>query len=221
MKPVSISAVVACHTCPLRYYLEREMDRTESVRYTISKQLSYHLGREIEPSAVWEEVLLVSPDIDDPETEKITLDWAETCMNQKWKRAIETDVKVTSKKLGIYGVVDRILDEEPYFAIVRSSEAPEAGVYGTDRIRIACYTVCVTESLDLKPVGGLVEYVASGVSRLCIPQPRDRRAALRAIKIAHKIVNGFVPSKSKDAPCEHCYLKEYCGDGAKKLSDMM
>jgi CRISPR-associated exonuclease Cas4 len=220
MATVSISGVVACHRCPVRYYLERGMERTESERFTVAKQISYALGQPLDTKALWREVLAVSPGID-PAMEAECAAWVDACGQRTWHTAAEYDVPVESKELGIRGTVDRIFDDEPYFAIVRSSEAPAAGIYASDRIRIACFTVCMEETLGIRPNGGVVEYVPSGAARLCVPQPRDRRAALRALAAAHRIENGDVPRKPRNAPCERCHLEETCSAGARRLADLL
>jgi CRISPR-associated exonuclease Cas4 len=220
MNTISISGVVACHRCPVRYYLEREMEGAESPRYTIAKQISYHLGEELDADQIWREVRTVAPELDPAMREELG-EWTERCREGSWRRAVMHDVRVASEQLGIHGVVDRLFEGDPWFSIVRSSAAPPAGLYAGDRIRIACYTLCIRETLGLEVKGGVVEHIPSGTARLCIPQPRDRRAALRAIEAAKRVNRGEVPRKPPRAPCEHCPLEAHCTPGAKRLSDLL
>ncbi len=220
MESVSISGVISCHRCPVRFSLERELPATESSRYTIAKQLSYHIGELLDAGMIWSEVRAVAPDID-PAEETTLRTWIEACEGAEWLHAAEMDVRVSSEQFRIHGTVDRIFDEEPYFAIMRATEAPPAGVYATDRIRVACYVACMEELLGHRIEGGLVEYLPSGIARMCVPQPRDRRAAYRAIKIAHNIQNGAIPKRPKNPPCEHCHVREICDQGAQSLADIL
>jgi CRISPR-associated exonuclease Cas4 len=219
MRTVSVSGAVACHVCPVRYFLEQDMSRGESNRYTIAKQIAAHFGGELDTDAIWGEVQAVLPDADD-EQRTLLEEWLARCRDGDWRGATEMEVAVTSSRLGIHGVVDRLFSEEPYFAIVRSSEAPAAGVYATDRIRVACYAACIEELLGVPVRAGMVEYVPSGTARLCVPQPRDRRAALHAIRMATEINAGAMPRKPFRAPCETCPLQDHCSFGGRRLSDL-
>jgi CRISPR-associated exonuclease Cas4 len=217
---ISVGGVVSCHICPLRYYLERDRSMREPARYTMVKQLSYHLGGELDLHRIWREVQTVAPNIEE-ECHKTLRDWVGACRGEPWRPAAEFDVRVASSSLGVRGTIDRLFEDEPYFAIVRSTEAPEAGVWGTDRIRIACLAVCAKETLGIRTESGVVEYLPSGASRLCIPQPRDRRAALRAIAAAKRVETGIVPNKPRNAPCDRCDHREACQGGGRRLSDLL
>jgi len=221
MPPISISSVIACHACPLRFYLEQEADHIEPARYTFAKQISYHLGTPLDADVIWEDVRIVAPETPD-ECEATVRAWVEQCRQTNWREAAECDVRVASARLNIAGTIDRLFDDEPVAAILRSTEAPEAGIYTADRLRAACLLFCINETIDPAAASVAIEYVPSGISRTCIPQPRDRRNALRAIRLIEKIRAGHVPKKPHDAPCEGCYLADHCtGTGAKRLTDLL
>jgi CRISPR-associated exonuclease Cas4 len=220
VRTVSVSGAVACHVCPVRYFMEQEMVRGESERYTLAKQIATHFGGDLDNDAIWGEVQAVMPEAAE-EHRSMLDDWVARCRGTDWRSAAETEVAVTSARLGIHGVVDRLFEEEAYFAIVRSSEAPAAGIYATDRIRVACYAACIEELLGIPVRAGTVEYVPSGIARLCVPQPRDRRAALQAIRRATEIDAGAMPHKPFRAPCETCPLHEHCSFGGRRLSDLL
>jgi CRISPR-associated exonuclease Cas4 len=216
---VSVSGAVACHVCPVRYFMEQEMPRGESGRDAIAKQIAAHFGGDLDADVIWGEVQAVMPEAEDAHRGMVD-DWVARCRGTDWRSATEVEVAVTSARQGIHGVVDRIFDEEPYFAIVRSSEAPAAGIYATDRIRVACYAACIEEERGVPVRAGTVEYVPSGTARICVPQPRDRRAALQAIRMATEINAGAMPHKPFRAPCETCPLQEHCSFGGRRLSDL-
>ncbi|HQC35159.1 MAG TPA: Dna2/Cas4 domain-containing protein, partial [Methanoculleus sp.] len=110
--------------------------------------------------------------------------------------------------------------EDGTFAITRSSTAPRAGAYGTDRLRIACYVACLKETLGQAVAGGYVEYVASGICRFVEPEPRDRREMIRAIRAAKRVVAGELPPRPLRAPCDGCPHVERCTAGPRRLSDL-
>lgn len=220
MREKSISSVVACHACPVRYELMKSLEQAEPERYTVAKQLSYALGHPLDTAALWEDIKLVSPEIGD-DLKQVLETWVDACKEGDWESADEYDVRVTSARLGVGGTLDRILSgSPPRCAVMRMTEAPEAGVWGADRIRAACLTVCIEETLGFSPPGITFEYLASGISRTCVPEPRDRRRALQAIRMADAIDGGLVPRKPRNAPCEGCFLADVCTvSGPKKLGD--
>lgn len=220
MNTISISRIIAAHRCPVRFALEQNTPRGESARYTLAKQIAYHLGGELDTDAIWQEVCSVAPGID-AGCKAVLGDWIARCAPVAWRRAADLDVTVSSSRFGIHGVIDRQFDDEPYFSLVRSSEAPAAGIYNADRIRVACYAFCFEEMMGTPSNGVVVEYIPSGIARLCVPQPRDRRAAIRAIRTAQAIAAGNIPRKPRRAPCESCPQFDLCSAGATKLSDLL
>ena len=220
MRQKSISSVVACHACPVRYELMKSREQAEPERYTVAKQLSYALGHPLDAATLWEDIRLVSPDIG-ADWKEVLETWVDACKECAWEPADEYDVRVASVRLGVGGTLDRILpDSPPRCALMRMTEAPEAGVWGADRIRAACFVVCIEETLGFTPSGITFEYLASGITRTCVPEPRDRRRALQAIRTADAIDGGMVPRKPRNAPCEGCFIADVCTvSGPKKLGD--
>jgi len=215
---IPVSGVIACHICPRRYYFERSDELPESPRYTVCKQVSMHLWELLDPEEIWSEVLCILPEVPD-EARELFDGCIAACSGTSWQRPVQTDLVVESDQFGIRGRVDKVF-EDGTFAIVRSSTAPKAGVYETDRIRIACYIACLRETLGRPVAGGSVEYIANGLSRYVEPQPRDRRAMLRAIRAAKRVVAGEIPPRPIRAPCEDCPHFERCTAGPRRLSDL-
>jgi CRISPR-associated exonuclease Cas4 len=215
---IPVSGVVACHICPRRYYFERSEEHPESARYTVCKQVSTHLGELLDPEQIWQEVLCVLPDAP-AESRELLDECVAACRETTWKTPVQTDLAVESDTLGIRGRVDKVF-EDGTFAIARSSTAPKAGAYGTDRLRVACYVACLHETLGRAVAGGYVEYVASGVCRYVEPQPRDRREMIKAIRAAKRVVAGDIPPRPLRAPCEGCPHLERCTAGPRRLSDL-
>jgi CRISPR-associated exonuclease Cas4 len=216
---VSVSEIVRCHFCPVRFSLERRLEVRESPRYTIAKQVSSHLGGDLDAGAIWEEVEAILPEID--LSFRAYLDASvERCRAGAWRIPSETDVPVRSDRFGIRGLVDKIFDEEPSFAITRPVESPALGVSTADRIRVAAYALCTRESLGIPSAQGAVEYIPSGEVRICTPQPRDRRAVIRAAEAVRHIREGRIPKKPPNAPCTGCPFREKCTSGGRRLSDL-
>jgi CRISPR-associated exonuclease Cas4 len=217
----SVSDVVAGMHCALRLYLDRDLPGAESPRYTVAKQVSYHLGEELDGDRIWSEITTVLPQIEP--AMRVFLDACiSACAGKDWIVPVETDIPVESEILGIRGIVDKIFDAPPYFAITRSTDAPANGAYTSDRVRIACYAACVQETLGLVAESGSIEYVPSGILRTCVPQPRDRRAMVRGIHAAQRVRAGEIPRRPLMAPCESCPHEEGCTSRkGRRLSDLL
>jgi CRISPR-associated exonuclease Cas4 len=216
---VSVSEIVRCHFCPVRFSLERKLEARESPRYTMAKQVSSHLGDDLDEGEIWDEVEAILPDIDPAHRTYLTAS-VERCRAGAWRIPSETDVPVRSDRFGIRGLVDKIFLEDPFFAITRPTESPAAGVSAADRIRVAAYALCVRESLGIPASQGAVEYIPSGEIRVCTPQPRDRRAVIRAAGEVRRIREGHIPRRPLSAPCGGCQYRERCHSGGKRLSDL-
>ena len=218
---LSISSVVSVSRCPIRYALGKKEKRPESWRYTLTKQLSFHLGGEIDAETVWKEACLVNDD-QDPALKPFLSEMVRLCAGKRdWRAATATDVPVRSGTYGIHGTVDRIFEDEPYFALVRSSTAPAHGVYAADRIRVTGYTICLREMLGDHVRGGTIEYLPSGVSRFVVVEPRDKRRFLRALSETRNIEEGGLPRRPFRPPCSHCPYEGDCEDpGGTRLSEL-
>jgi CRISPR/Cas system-associated exonuclease Cas4 (RecB family) len=218
---VSISSVAAVSRCPVRFYLEKKEKKPESWRYTLTKQLSYHLSDDLDEETIWEEACLIH-DEPDPGLKPFLSEMVRLCRNnRKWRPARETDVSVQSGSFGIHGIVDRMFEEEPYFAIVRSGPAPSRGVFATDRVRVTGYTICLKEMFGNHIHGGSIEYLPSGVSRDVIVEPRDKRKFLHALHETRRIMNGGLPRKPLRPLCTHCPYHDRCEPSTgKRLSEL-
>ncbi|MDD1674575.1 MAG: Dna2/Cas4 domain-containing protein [Methanomicrobiales archaeon] len=212
----SVSEIVAGMHCAVRLYLDRDLPGAESPRYTVAKQVSYHLGEVLECDQIWNEITTILPRIE-PAMRVFLDSCVEACKGRDWPVPVETDVMVESGVLGIRGMVDKVYDQAPYFAITRSSDAPANGTYMSDRVRVACFAACVHETLDLPIESGYIEYIPSGELRTCMPQPRDRRAMVRGIRAAQRIRAGEVPRRPLMAPCESCPHEDACNSRKGKL----
>ncbi len=217
---VTISELVRVHACPVRFYYEKDEPVTESDRYAVCKQLSYHLGRPLEADAIWDEVLTVRPTTDPALREFMDICIA-ACNRHEWKPAAQTDVTVVSKKHGIAGMIDRVA-EDGTFSIIRAAGAMPFGTYAADRLRVAGIAFCLEEMTGHEVEGGHVEYIPDGISRYHTVQPRDRRQLLSTLHKLRAIHRGEAPAHPLNAPCNRCKYKERCEEsGGHRLSELL
>jgi CRISPR-associated exonuclease Cas4 len=211
---------VRVHACPVRFYYERNDPFTESDRYAICKQLSYHLGASLDPEVIWNEVLTVRPGMD-PGMRTFLDTCITSCNKNTWKSATQNDVRVNSDKHGIVGMVDRITADGT-FCVIRAAGAMPFGTYAADRLRIACIALCLEEMTGNEVTGGQVEYIPDGVSRFHIIQPRDRRQVITTLHKIREIRKGDLPRHPLNAPCNRCKYKERCENSSgRRLSDLL
>jgi CRISPR-associated exonuclease Cas4 len=219
---LSISSVVTTSVCPVRFYLSEKIRSAESFRYTVAKQISYHLGTEIEREEIWDEISLIQKE-GSPEIREFFEECIRICHNNAgWRRYSDSDLKVSSSKYHIHGIVDKVFDDEPFFSIIRSSHAPPSGVYSSDRLRITASAACMQEMIGDEIEGGCVEYIPSGVIRYCRVEPLDKRRFLRALHETRRIKGGEMPRRPLRPPCEWCPQKGRCGpEDGTRLSDLL
>jgi CRISPR-associated exonuclease Cas4 len=195
---------VRIHACPVRFYYEQNDAVTESDRYAVCKQVSYHLGTALDEAAIWSEITSVRPAIDPAMKEFLGICVA-SCRKHEWRPAKETDVRVFSEKHGLAGMIDRIADDGT-FSIIRASGAMPMGTYAADRLRVAAIAVCLEEMTNKEVV----------------VQPRDRRQVIAALHKYQSIREGRLPDPPLNAPCNRCRFKERCeGSVGKRLSELL
>lgn len=217
---VPVSAVVSASVCPRLVYFRREKRSGESPEYVICKQLAYHLGGVLDTDRIWEEVLLVRPDIN-PAMKEYLAACVTACTPGEWRSASGTDVMVSSERYGISGRVDRVFDGPPYFSVIRAKVQAAAGISRADRIKIAAYMVCLREGLAIPAEGGIVEYIPEGKSRIYIPGPADIRRLISSRNAALGALEGKVPRIPPGAPCRSCAHRADCREGPRRLSDLL
>jgi len=217
---VAISDLLRVQACPVRFYYERNDPVFESDRYLICKQVSYHLGRALEPDEIWSEVFAIRPSID-TELRSFLDTCITSCNKTNWTPASQYDVRVISEKHGIVGMVDRIADDGT-FSIIRAAGAMPFGTYSSDRLRIACIAFCLEEMTGKEVIGGNVEYIPDGALRFHTVQPRDRRLVISTLHKIRSINKGDMPTHPLNAPCNRCKFRERCeSNSGRRLSDLL
>ena len=212
--PITVSGLVAAHRCPLRYWYELARPPAESVRYAVAKQVAAHLGDELDPGPIWDEVTCVLPGVG-PEARALVEAWTAACRGTRWPSFELRDRAVRSSRLGLSGQVDGVAPDLSSCAVVRAAPAPEYGVSSADRVRAAAYALCLEEERG-RPLDAVhLLYIPSGTLRRYEPQPRDRRAVLRALEAARRVQQGRLPPRAPDAPCDRCPHEGRCAGGAR------
>ncbi|HUH79547.1 MAG TPA: recombinase RecB [Methanoregula sp.] len=209
------------HTCPVRFYFEKNEPFAESDRYAVCKQLSYHLGGPPDADAIWAEILAVRPAIDPGAGRNLLDTCIAACAKGAWRPAKECDVRVASEKHGMAGMIDRVA-EDGTFSIIRAAGSMPFGTYAADRLRIAAISFCLEEMTGTEVRGGNVEYIPDGVSRFHEVQPRDRRQVIATLHRFRSIKDGQMPARPLNAPCSRCSCREKCDAGSgHRLSELL
>lgn len=212
--PITVSGVVAAHRCPLRYWHDLQRPPEASARHAIALQIAAHLGADLDPDAIWHEVTTVLPGID-PFDRAMLEAWIAACRPGRWPRFELRDRPVRSDRLGLVGQVDGVAPDLSSCAVVRAVDAPAYGVTSADRVRAAAYALCLEEERGRPLDAVALLYIPSGMLRRYVPQPRDRRAVLRALAAARRVAEGRLPPRTPDAPCGRCPHDASCAAGAR------
>lgn len=212
-RPVRVSELVTAHRCPLRLYHLQGLDQPPSARYVIAKEIACHRGASTDPDLLWKEVQAVMPEID-PAMKIFLSTSLLACRTMVWPPFTEQDVPVRSEKHRILGTVDLAGGPHGLFGVIRSSSAPNEGIYTTDRIRVTAYALCLEELYHMPIREGVVVYLPDGVIRTCPISPRDRRAALTGRDTAARGISGEVPKRPLNPPCTNCPVADRCRQGA-------
>ncbi|HNR56957.1 MAG: CRISPR-associated protein Cas4 [Methanothrix sp.] len=128
------------------------------------------------------------------------------------------EVDLRSDRLGISGRVDRVVsrgdeDGTPNVKVpsmMRVDLPPEAGVWRSDRLRLAGYAMLLEEKLETRVDLGLVEYLRAGEVREVEIRPTDRRRVLRIRDRVRLIGEGKLPDRPREAPCDRCPVLDAC-----------
>jgi len=103
----------------------------------------------------------------------------------------------------------------PYF--IRTSKPPKNGVWESDRIAAAAYTMILENEFGKNAVSdnAVVDYL--GNFRVLRVRYADKKKVFRAVKKIKDIKNGRMPNEKNIRLCEACRFKEACRPKAKTL----
>lgn len=209
---ISVSDILRASVCPMQLYLAKSSPAnfTEPLRYSVAKQLSYHLGeefnREENREKIREELRLTIPECGQ-DAFSVLDEMIDVCSKVTWRQALTYDMQVDSGKYNIHGRVDRVFDDS--FSIIKGGKAPTHGVYASDRLQAVCYSICLEEMYG-KEFYGRIEYLGSGTIRSVVLSPSDKRLFLTALKEVEKVRRGEVPRPVRGDKCKRCRFSENC-----------
>lgn len=131
----------------------------------------------------------------------------------------EVEVDLRSDRLGLSGRLDRIVsragDGGPTStvsipSIIKTDTPPENGVWRSDRLRLAGYTILLEDELKRRVDLGIVEYPRAAEVREVEIRSSDRRRVFRIRDRVRLISGGKLPDRPQDAPCDRCPVLDTC-----------
>jgi len=221
VQELPLSSVITASICPLKLYYGHFPNERALWRHAVCRQVSSYLGNDPDGEVIWADIQTIHPEIEPEFREYMAHCIAACTIRPGWRPCSSSDVRVRSDRMKVFGTVDKTFSTPPYFAVTRSTPAPRAGIYATDRLRVAGYALCLEETHGERVISGDVEYIPDGIVRTCEVLPIDRRRFLTALKSARRIIAGEIPSKSPGASCDRCDHRDRCIPRGKKLSDLL
>lgn len=115
---------------------------------------------------------------------------------------ILSELRVSSEKLRLKGIVDRIeVYGSEYVPVeIKTGRAPAEGVWPDHRLQVAAYMLLLKEKFKADIKEGLVNYVAAGKSRQVVMNP------FMEYEVAEAVNNVFALMEQKKVP-------DFCGKG--------
>ncbi|TQD28351.1 Dna2/Cas4 domain-containing protein [Methanolobus vulcani] len=137
--------------------------------------------------------------------------------------SLDEEPYLHSEKLNVTGVPYRLLSMDDSFVpvIIKTSKAPENGVWNNDRLHVTCFAMLAEETHGIPVKSCLVIYAKSGHFRKVNIHSNDRRQVLKAISRARQIKNGKMPDKNESALCASCEFSEMCNVKASLASKLL
>ncbi|SDG10160.1 CRISPR-associated exonuclease Cas4 [Methanolobus vulcani] len=128
-----------------------------------------------------------------------------------------------SEKLNVTGVPYRLLIIDGFFVpvMIKTSKAPENGVWNNDRLHVTSFAMLAEEKHGIPIKSGLVIYAKSGNFRKVNIHSNDRRQVLKGISRARKIKDGKMPDKNESALCASCEFSDMCNVKASLVSKLL
>lgn len=143
---------------------------------------------------------------------------------EKLTPKIESELKISSEKLGLRGIVDQIqIHKEGFVPIeLKTGKCPREGVWPGHKIQLIAYTLLLEEKFNTEIKEGFVHYLDNKEKRHIAINPFMRLEVKELIQKVNNLLNsdkipGFEKNQNK---CSNCGLKEDCYD-EKKLKTLL
>jgi len=133
---------------------------------------------------------------------------------------VKTEPLLVSTRLNLKGVPSKLVCFEDTLvpSIIRPGNCPTQGVWASDRLRAAAFTLLLENESGKEVPFAFVEYAAFGFLRRVTVRSADRREVLKISRRVEKIKAGFMPEKKEGKLCDHCSFAEHCNSGSSLLS---
>lgn len=117
-----------------------------------------------------------------------------------------------SEKLRISGSLDKVVDMggAPGPVVISASLPPPNGIYASDRVKLAAYSLLLAEKYGVDCPQGYVEYVSGWCLRQAEVRHEDKRKALYARNRILEAMEGRMPDASRGKWCERCPFASTC-----------
>ncbi len=143
---------------------------------------------------------------------------------EKLTPKIESEMRISSDKLGLRGIVDQIEVYKQGFVPIelKTGRSPKEGVWPGHKIQLIAYTLLLEEKFNIEIKEGFVHYLDNKEKRHIAINPFMRMEVKELITkvnnlLAAKTIPNFEKNQNK---CTNCGLKEKCYD-EKALSDQI
>lgn len=127
-----------------------------------------------------------------------------------------------SDKLRMSGNIDKVFFKGgiPEPVIISASKPPAVGVYASDRIRLAAYSLLLSEKYDVPCHEGAIEYMPGWCLRWAEIRYEDKRKALYARNRVLEMGRGNMPDALRGKWCARCGHYDACNVKASLLGKL-
>jgi len=143
---------------------------------------------------------------------------------EKLTPKIESELKITSEKLGLKGIIDQIEHYKEGFVPLelKTGKAPREGVWPGHKIQLIAYALLLEEKFNTRIKEGFVHYLDTKEKRHIPINPFMRLEVKELIQKVNSLINSDkIPNFEKNQnKCIKCGLKEDCYD-EKKLGELL
>jgi CRISPR-associated exonuclease Cas4 len=130
----------------------------------------------------------------------------------RWLSPASISLTVYSERLRMSGTVDKVVFNGNALVpvIISASLPPPAGIFASDRVRLAAYAMLLAERADAEPRAGAVEYVRGWCLRHAEVRHEDKRKALYARNRVLEFNDGAMPDAVRGKWCGRCGHYDTC-----------
>ena len=125
---------------------------------------------------------------------------------------ISVSESIFSDHLRISGTIDRIVrvDGELIPVVISTSTPPPYGIYGRERVKLAAYSLLLSEKYGESVTNGTVEYITAGQLRETVIRSDDKRKVLYARNRILEMLHGNMPDSRRGEWCKRCIYNDSC-----------